>query len=91
MTKKNKQHIPGGKPAKPNIFKVLKPYKGMIFSLIVFALLSNTVNLVIPKLISHGIDDFTKGIFSYQKIVIEFLVAATIILVFAFLLKFVEG
>ncbi len=57
----------------------------MIFSLIVFALLSNTVNLVIPKLISHGIDDFTKGIFSYQKIVIEFLVAATIILVFAFL------
>jgi len=43
------------------------------------------VNLVIPKLISWGIDDFAKGIFSYEKIVIEFLVAALIIFVFTFL------
>jgi ATP-binding cassette subfamily B protein len=57
----------------------------MIFSLIGFALLSNGVNLVIPKLISHGIDDFSKGNFSYQKINIEFLVAALIIAVFTFL------
>jgi len=57
----------------------------MIFCLITFALMSNAVNLVIPKLISWGIDDFTKGIFSYEKIIIEFLVAALIIFVFAFL------
>ncbi len=57
----------------------------MIFSLIGFALLSNGVNLVIPKLISHAIDDFSKGVFSYQKIIIEFLVAAFIIFVFTFL------
>jgi ATP-binding cassette subfamily B protein len=80
----NKQ-IPGGKPGKPNIFGVIKPYRLMIFSLITFALLSNAVNLVIPKLISYGIDDFTKGNFSYQKIIIEFLLAAFIILVFTFL------
>jgi len=57
----------------------------MVFSLITFALMSNAVNLVIPKLISWGIDDFAKGIFSFQKIVIEFLVAALIIFVFTFL------
>jgi len=57
----------------------------MIFSLIAFALLSNAVNLVIPKLISYGIDDFAKGNFSYQKIVLEFLTAASIIFVFTFL------
>ena len=85
MTKKTKQPKPGGKPVKPNIFAVLKPYKLMIFSLITFALLSNAVNLVIPKLISHGIDDFTKGDFSYHKIIVEFLIAATIILLFTFL------
>ena len=75
----------GGKPDKPNILAVLKPYRLMIFSLIGFALLSNGVNLVIPKLISHAIDDFSKGVFSYQKIIIEFLVAAFIIFVFTFL------
>ena len=50
MANKKNKRIPDGKPAKPNIFAVLKPYKLMIFSLIGFALLSNTVNLVIPKL-----------------------------------------
>ncbi len=85
MTNRKDQQIHGVKPVKPNIFGVLKPYKLMIFSLITFALLSNAVNLVIPKLISWGIDDFAKGIFSYEKIVIEFLVAALIIFVFTFL------
>ena len=85
MAKKDKQQIPGVKPAKPNIFGVLKPYKLMIFCLITFALLSNAVNLVIPKLISGGIDDLTAGSFSYQKIVFEFLIAASIIFVFTFL------
>jgi ATP-binding cassette, subfamily B, bacterial len=77
--------MPGRKPDKPNIFAVLKPYKLMIFSLIVFALLSNAANLVIPKIISHGIDDFSKGSFSYQRIILEFLCAAFIIFVFTFL------
>lgn len=85
MTNKHIKQIPEIKPDKPNVFAVLKPYRTMIFSLIGFALLSNGVNLVIPKLISHGIDDFSKGIFSYQKIIIEFSVAAFIILVFTFL------
>ena len=57
----------------------------MIFFLITFALMSNAVNLVIPKLISWGIDDFTKGIFSFEKIVIEFMIAGLIIFVFTFL------
>jgi len=85
MTNSKEKQIPGSKPVKPNIFGVLKPYKLMVFSLITFALMSNAVNLVIPKLISWGIDDFAKGIFSFQKIVIEFLVAALIIFVFTFL------
>jgi len=85
MTDKSIAPAPGGKPVKPNIFVVLKPYKLMIFSLISFALLSNAANLVIPKLISFGIDDFSKGAFSYQKIILEFLIAASIIFIFAFL------
>ena len=85
MTDRKDQQIPGVKPVKPNIFRVLKPYKLMIFFLITFALMSNAVNLVIPKLISWGIDDFTKGIFSFEKIVIVFMIAGLIIFVFTFL------
>jgi len=85
MANKKNKRIPDGKPVKPNIFAVLKPYKLMIFSLIGFALLSNAVNLVIPKLISRGIDDFSNGNFSYQRLIIEFLIAALIIFVFTFL------
>jgi ATP-binding cassette subfamily B protein len=83
-----KQHIKqkkGGRPKGPSIFGVLKPYKFMIAGLIVLALLSNAVNLVIPKIISHSIDDFSKGSFSFQKIVLEFLLASVIIFVFTFL------
>jgi len=57
----------------------------MITGLIVFALLSNAVNLVIPKIISHSIDDFSKGTFSFQKMILEFSVAALIIFIFTFL------
>jgi ATP-binding cassette subfamily B protein len=82
MARKQKQ---GGRPKGPSIFGVLKPYKLMITGLIVFALLSNAVNLVIPKIISHGIDDFSKGAFSFHKMITEFSLAALIIFVFTFL------
>jgi len=85
MTNKTTKSLPAEKTDKPNIFSVLKPYKLMIICLIAFALLSNGVNLVIPKLISHGIDDFDKGSFSYQRLIIQFMVAALIIFVFTFL------
>ena len=77
--------LPGKKSEKPTIFSVVKPYKLMIIGLIGFALLSNAVNLAIPKLISYGIDDFSHGVFSYKKLIIQFLVAAFFIFVFTFL------
>ena len=85
MAQKIKEQNPGGKQTKPNIFGVLKPYRLMIFGLIGFALLSNAANLVIPKIISHGIDDFSKGVFLYQRIIVEFLTASFVIFIFSFL------
>lgn len=85
MANKHSDQKRSGESGKPNIFGVLKPYKLMIFGLIGFALLSNGVNLVIPKIISHSIDDFSKGSFSYQKVILEFLTASLIIFVFTFM------
>ena len=46
---------------KSHIFGLLKPYKGMILLLVLLAFLGNGVNLLIPKIISHGIDAYTGG------------------------------
>jgi ATP-binding cassette subfamily B protein len=72
------------KQPKANIFKILKPYSGMISALLFFALLSNGLNLVIPKIIQFGIDDFAKGIFNMQKIITWFLIAAILIFIFSY-------
>jgi ATP-binding cassette, subfamily B, bacterial len=82
MAKKDKK---SGRPKGPSVFGVLKPYKLIISGLIAFALLSNAVNLVIPKIISNAIDDFSGGSFSLQTIVWQFLIASIIIFVFTFL------
>jgi len=78
-------HKEKSKTAKPSVFAVLKPYKLMIVGLIGFALISNAVNLVIPKLIAGGIDDFSNGNFEYKRLIIEFLLAAIVIFIFTFL------
>jgi len=76
--------IPGKKP-KVNLFELVLPYKGITFLLLLFALLGNTVNLIIPRLISHCIDNFQKGHFDYIKLIAQFSGAAVVIFVFAYL------
>nr|WP_245869820.1 ABC transporter transmembrane domain-containing protein [Pedobacter ginsengisoli] len=69
----------------PSIFSLLKPYSGLIFLLILFALLSNGLNLWIPKLIGSGIDAYSAGKFSYRIIAAEFITIVIIIFLFSFL------
>ncbi|WP_449437342.1 ABC transporter transmembrane domain-containing protein [Pedobacter steynii] len=69
----------------PSIFSLLKPYSGLIFMLILFALLSNGLNLWIPKLIGSGIDAYSAGKFSYRIIAAEFITIVIIIFLFSFL------
>lgn len=84
MRKKYTHSIGSEKKNKPSLMTLLKPYKLLLVILITFALLSNGVNLIIPKIIAHAIDDFSKGSFSYPKVVWEFVGASLIILVFTF-------
>ena len=49
-----------GAPKQPGIFSLLAPYKGLIVLLLLFALLSNGINLWLPKLVADGIDDYTR-------------------------------
>ncbi|MFD2933209.1 ABC transporter ATP-binding protein [Spirosoma flavum] len=77
------------KPSFP-LLGLLKPYSRMILLLILFALISNGVNLLLPMIISHGIDDYTAGKFVLRTMITEFLVAALFIFVFTYLQSIIQ-
>jgi ATP-binding cassette, subfamily B, bacterial len=67
-----------------SIFGLVKPYKGMIIPLLIFAIISNAANLVIPKIISRAIDNYTLGQFVLRTVILEFLIAAFVIFIFTY-------
>ncbi len=69
----------------PGILSLLKPYRGMVLSLLLFTLLSNGINLIIPKIISGGIDAFTSGNFNYNSLITNFTIAVIAIFIFSYL------
>lgn len=75
---------------RPGVFSLLKPYSGMVTFLVIFALLSNGVNLLLPKIIANAIDSFTAGHFVFKTVVVEFLVASLVIFVFTYLQSIVQ-
>lgn len=72
------------------MIKLLKPYRRMIVLLIVFTLIGNAANLVIPKIISHGIDSYSAGNYVLKTILIEFLIAVAVIFLFSLLQTIVQ-
>jgi ATP-binding cassette, subfamily B, bacterial len=78
------------KRARAKLTSLLKPYRKMIGLLILLALLSNGVNLVIPKIISHAIDSFTAGNYRFKTILTLFLEASVTIFIFTYLQSIVQ-
>ena len=76
--------------SKPQLTTLIRPYMKMIVLLVIFALIGNGFNLVIPKIISHGIDSFSGGHYQFKTIAIEFLSATLIIFIFTYLQSVVQ-
>jgi len=79
---------PDKKP--PGVFSLLKPYMGLVSLLLLFALLSNGVNLWLPKIIANGIDDYTKQHFVFDDIIKKFSLAVLIIFIFGYLQTIIQ-
>ncbi|HZX58135.1 MAG TPA: ABC transporter transmembrane domain-containing protein, partial [Mucilaginibacter sp.] len=80
---------------KPGISSLLKPYKGLLFALILFALFSNSVNLWLPKIIGHGIDDYGRSVFmkthfDIDPTLIKFSAAIIFIFIFSYLQSIIQ-
>jgi len=75
---------------KPSVFSLLASYKGLIFLLILFALLSNGINLLLPKIIAHGIDSYTNKTFNLDSVLLQFAIAIVLVFIFTYLQSIVQ-
>jgi ATP-binding cassette subfamily B protein len=81
---------PSVKPKGPGLFSVLKPYRGMIFLLILLSLISNSISLAIPNISRHAIDAFIGNRLDIRRIVWEFVGAAVGVFLFTYGLSYVQ-
>ncbi|MGZ4090727.1 MAG: ABC transporter ATP-binding protein, partial [Bacteroidia bacterium] len=75
---------------KAGILSLLKPYRGIVILLIVFTLLGNGINLLIPKIISQSIDAFTNGNFLFKPAILKFTLAIVSIFIFTYLQSIIQ-
>jgi ATP-binding cassette subfamily B protein len=72
-----------------SVFSLLAPYRGMIFLLLLFALISNGINLFLPKIIANAIDAYPKH-YVLQQVLVKYLMASLVIFIFTWLQGLVQ-
>jgi ATP-binding cassette, subfamily B, bacterial len=70
---------------KDTIFNLLKPYLLLVIGLLFLTILSNGLNLVVPKIISGAIDSYTANKLDICMTIIEFFVVSVLIFLFTYL------
>ena len=65
---------PGG-----GLFALLQPYRGLVAALVVMTIVGNGLSLVVPELISHAIDAYTRRTFVLSTLVLQFFVVAFLV------------
>lgn len=75
---------------KDSLLNLLKQYSWLIAWLLFLTILSNGLNLVIPKIISYAIDSYTKWTLDLYIIVLEFFTISVFIFIFTYLQNIVE-
>jgi len=69
---------------KDNLLNLLKPYSRFIIALLLLTILSNWLNLVIPKIVSKAIDSYSNWSLDIYFVVIEFFIVSTLIFIFTY-------
>src|SRR5262245_65712008 len=75
---------PPRRPQGPSLLGLLKPYRKLILVLVIMTILGNSLNLVVPKLMSTAIDSFNQQQLVIRTLVLEFCAVAAGIFVFAY-------
>lgn len=78
------------KTGKTNLLSLLGPYRFLLFLLLLFALISNGLNLWIPKIIGEGIDAYRNQNFSYSHTFLRFGLVVFIVFIFTYLQTIIQ-
>ena len=78
------------KPIEAGLFSILGAYRGLIATLVVFTVLGNALNLLMPKIIARAIDNFSGGNFNLTSVSIEFTMVSIGVFVFSYLQNIVQ-
>jgi ATP-binding cassette, subfamily B, bacterial len=81
---------PKGAQPTAKLMGLLKPYKGLIALLLALTLIANSLNLVVPQLISRTIDAWTRGQFAMRTTIEEFLGVAMLVFILSYLQTLVQ-
>lgn len=79
-TTTQKQHS-----SKSTLFSLIKPYRTAIVLLVILTVAADGLGLVVPSLISRGIDTYASGQFDFTRFVIQFALVSMGIFVFTYL------
>ena len=79
-----------GRPPGPNLFGLLKPYRGLVVTLVAMTILGNSLNLVVPSILSRAIDTYNRQQLVLRTLVIGFLAVAAGIFIFSYLQAIVQ-
>ncbi|MCX6780417.1 MAG: ABC transporter ATP-binding protein [Candidatus Magasanikbacteria bacterium] len=90
MKKDNNMSTIINKPKEKTLFSLLKPYRWPVGLLVFLTILSNGLNLAVPKIMSRAIDSFVHGNFVLRTVVIEFVLVAIFIFIFTYLQSIVQ-
>jgi ATP-binding cassette subfamily B protein len=77
-------------PPSGGLFGMLKPYKGLIFLLVLLTVLANALNLTVPEIMASAIDRFGQGNFVLKRLLIEFSGVSLLIFIFTYLQNVVQ-
>ncbi len=73
-----------------SLMGVLKPYSFLVLLLVLVTILSNALNLAVPRIIAHAIDDSSHSNFDFTSTIIEFLIVILSIFFFTYFQNIIQ-
>ncbi len=73
-----------GRPPGAGLLLLLKPYKLLVTTLVALTIVGNGLNLVVPKLISSAIDNYTAGHFVLHTVVLQFVLTGFLVFILTY-------
>lgn len=84
-TRETRNNPPGS-----NLFSILSSYKLTVFWLVILTIAGNALNLLVPLIVSHAIDNYSHGAFVLSAVITDLILVSIGIFIFTYLQSIVQ-